>query len=72
MKGLGTQMTGLKTQKLGEYILANSVQKNPRLMGQKIKKKKKQTQKQKQEAVLHTDTPNPTAPNIKEAEISKF
>lgn len=45
--------------------------KKPRLMGQKIKKKNK-PQNQRQEAVLHTDTPHPTAPNIKEVEISKF
>lgn len=53
-------MTGLKAQKLGACILANSVQKNPRLMGQR------------QEAVLHADIPNLTVPKIKEVEISKF
>lgn len=48
------------------YFSKFCAKKHPRLMGQK------RTQNQRQEAVLHADTPNPTAPNIKEIEISEF
>lgn len=53
LKGLRTQMTGLKAQQLGAYLLANSGQK---AQSEGVEEKAVK-QKQRQEVILQTQTP---------------
>lgn len=67
LEGLRTQMTGLKAQQLGAYLLANSGQK---AQGEGMEEK---AIKQRQEIIFQRQIPqNTPAPNTKVVEISKF